>query len=154
VIPLTGISPRFTGNPQDPCILTFFSSWVNMGESIDTDASRCTVNGEGMIRIIPRKQARQSRTLNILSIDPAGFRSITSRGLGQISPDRRSFAIRSDDWQLRWKRTGEYRLASRSECPGGMYRCISSEWFESERSEGMRKIAAWLESLELYVVET
>ena len=34
-----------------------------------------------------------------------------------------------------------------NECPGGVHGYIAFEWFQPERTEGMRKIAGWIEGV-------
>jgi len=160
--------------PRTPGALVLFSPWADMSESFEANRAESATqsaahdwtsptDSEEMVRAV--KAFLGNKPDEIANANRHVYSSPASPYLMGLTSDSATRKVSFKNFPRTWldfggsevlrdqiKRLGvamegdlgkeKFKL---NECPGGVHGYIAFEWFQPERSENMRKIAAWLE---------
>lgn len=159
--------------PRIPGALVLISPWADMNESFDAEPAESTVQAAAHDWTSPMNSEEVMHAIEaflghrpdeVANLKHSVYWSPASRVLLTESAMARKISFK--DFPRTWVdfggsevlRSQIIRLAHAmeedlgkdnfilNECPGGIHGYITFEWFEPERSENMKKIAAWLEA--------
>ena len=171
---LTDNRDKTANLPQAPGALVLFSPWVDMSESFEMTAAESDTQSVTHDWISPANSKEMTQAIEAFLGNQPGeiasakhyvYSSPASQYLLGLTPESTTRKIWFKDFPRTWlgfggsevlrdqiRRLGvatEEDLGKDkfvlNECPGGIHGYIGFDWYEPERSESMREIAAWLE---------
>jgi acetyl esterase/lipase len=164
------------GLPRAPGTLILFSPWADLSESLEINSARpptrsaahdwaSPTNSKAMTRVV--RAFLGSKPDEIENARRDVYSSPASPYLLGLTPDSTEREVSFKNFPRTWldfggsevlydqiKRLevameedlGKIKFRS-NECPGGIHGYIIFEWFQPERSDTMRDVAAWLEEV-------
>lgn len=169
---LTDNRDKVANLPRAPGALVLMSPWTDMSESFEASAPRSAAQTITRDWASPTNSEEMAHTIKaFLGTDEIAdakryvYSSPGSPYLLGLTSDSTTRKVWFKDFPRTWldfggsevirdqirrlgvamaEDLGEDKFVL-NECPGGVHGYISLDWYEPERSENMRKIAAWLE---------